>query len=314
VSEDGKDGEVRERPNEARAGTVTLVGRPNAGKSTLMNALLGEKVAIVSDKPQTTRYRLVGILSEARGQIVFSDTPGIHKPVHRMNQRMLQHAEQALVGVDVVCLIVDASERHGRGDDYLLELVEGLTGARICLLNKIDRIPKEALLPRIQRYATGGAFAEIVPISATTGDGLEVLLDLLFDRLPVGPPIYDPELLTVHPERFLVTELIREKLLELTAAELPFTTAVVLDLWREDETTGRVHIHASILVERTGQKKIVIGRQGRMVKAIGTAARRELETFLKRPVYLELHVKIERQWRENPRVLAALDREVYGGG
>ena len=292
-----------------RAGTVALVGRPNAGKSTLMNRALGEKLAIVSDKPQTTRHRIVGILTGDRGQIVFFDTPGIHKPMHRMNRNMVQEARNALDEAAVICLLVDASERHGSGDEFLLDLVAGAKGPKIVALNKIDRIPKEELLPRIERYAEAGGFAEIVPVSALTGDGVDIVLDALFSLLPEGPPLYDPELLTLHPERFLVGERIREKVLELTREEIPYSTAVRVDRWEESDEGPLLRIWASILVERASQKKIVIGRRGSMIKEIGTAARLDLQDYLERPVYLDLHVKVEEDWRESERVLGELERE-----
>lgn len=289
------------------SGTVALIGRPNAGKSTLMNRALQEKLAIVSDKPQTTRHRIVGILTEERGQIVFFDTPGIHKPMHQMNRNMVRKARQALGDADVVCLLVDASVPFGKGDSFLLDLLADAPGPRIVALNKIDEIPKESLLPRIERYAEPDAFEEIIPISALTGDGVDLLLESLFGLLPDGPPLYDPELLTLHPERFLAAERIREKVLELTTEEIPYTTAVRIDEWEESDEGPLVRIFASILVERTGQKKILIGRKGRMIRKIGTQARLDLEEFLGRPVYLDLHVRREPRWRESPRILGELE-------
>ncbi|HUP41883.1 MAG TPA: GTPase Era [Thermoanaerobaculia bacterium] len=302
-------------PRSPRAGTVALVGRPNAGTSTLMNRLLEEKVAIVSDKPQTTRQRLVGILSTERGQIVFHDTPGVHRPLHRLNKQMLRHATDALAEADVACLLVDASQPFGKGDAFMLDLVERARGPNrrmnVALLNKIDRVAKPKLLPRIARYAESGLFREIVPVSALTGDGLDRVLALLWDLLPEGPPLYDPELLTIHPERFLAAERIREKVLEATREELPFATAVVVEAWEDEPERPFTRIHASILVERPGQKKILVGRQGAMIKRIGTAARHDLEAFLERKVHLDLHVREEPDWRENRRVLADLEREVF---
>ena len=294
----------------AKSGTVTFVGRPNAGKSTLMNRLLGEKVAIVSDKPQTTRHRLVGILSDERGQMVFHDTPGIHKPLHRLNRQMVRHALDAMNDADVLCLLVDVSERTGSGDAYMLDLVGKAEGPRVLLLNKVDRVKKPDLLPRLAHYSETRLFEEIVPISAKTGDNCDRLLDVLWNLLPEGEPIYDPELLTIHPERFLVAERIREKVLELTSEELPFSTAVVIERWEDDEEKDLTRIYATILVEREGQKKIVVGRQGQMIKNIGTAARLDLEEFLERRVYLELFVRVEPGWREDRSVLATLDRDV----
>ncbi|MCB1056179.1 MAG: GTPase Era [Acidobacteria bacterium] len=294
-----------------RSGSVALVGRPNAGKSTLMNRLLEEKVAIVSDKPQTTRHRIVGILSDEHGQMVFYDTPGIHKPLHRMNRAMMAHALDSLDGADVVCLLVDASQPFGGGDQYLLELVQRAKAPKIAVLNKIDRVAKPALLPLLERYGATGLFEELIPISALKGQGSEILLEALWRRLPEGPPVYDPELLTVHPERFLVAERIREKVLEQSRDEIPFSSAVLLDRWEEDEEKGLVRIYATILVDRPGQKKILIGRQGSRIKAIGTAARKDLEDYLGQRVYLDLQVRLEAGWRENRQVLADLERDLH---
>jgi GTPase len=297
---------------EPRAGTVALVGRPNAGKSTLMNRCLGEKVAIVSDKPQTTRQRLIGILSNERGQMVFYDTPGFHKPLHRLNRQMIHHAEEALSGADVVCLLVDASQSFGSGDAYVLDLVSKAPAPKIAVLNKIDRVQKTLLLPLMARYGEAGAFVEVVPTSALTGDGCELLLELLWDRLPEGEALFDPELLTTHPERFLVAERIREKVLEATRDELPFTTAVVIERWEEaGGERGLARISASLLVERPGQKAILVGRQGAMIRDIGTAARLDLERYLGRKVHLELFVRHQPGWREDRRLLARLDGESH---
>lgn len=296
------------RDGAPKAGTVALVGRPNAGKSTLMNHLVREKVAIVSDKPQTTRHRLVGILTEPRGQMVFLDTPGMHKPLHRMNREMVGYALDALNEADVVCLLVDASTAHGAGEEHMVEVVERAESPKVVVLNKVDVINKGRLLPRIEYYAGRGAFAEIVPVSALTGDGCDLLLDLLFGLLPEGPPLYDPDLLTLHPDRFLAAERIREKVLDNTRQELPFTTTVVLDGWEEEGNL--VRIYASILVERPGQKKILVGHRGDMVKKIGTAARLDLEEFLGRRVYLDLRVKHEPNWRDDRRVLGEIDRDL----
>lgn len=291
------------------SGAVSLIGRPNAGKSTLMNRFLAEKVAIVSDKPQTTRQRITGILSGARGQMVFFDTPGVHKPQFRLNRQMVHTAIDALDAADAVCVVVDASVAFGRGDEHLIELVKRTQRPKLLALNKVDLVRKDRLLPLIERYATHGCFEEIVPVSALTGDGAELLLDLLWSRLAEGLPRYDPELLTIHTERFLVAERIREKALALLHDELPFATAVMIDRWEEREN-GVLVLTATILVEKPGQKKIVIGRGGAQIKAIGIAAREDLEQYLERPVYLELFVREQRQWREDPRILGELDAGV----
>ena len=299
-------------PNPLRAGTVALVGRPNAGKSTLMNRFLPEKLAIVSAKPQTTRNRLVGILSEPRGQMVFYDTPGVHKPQHQMNRAMIKAAQEALNEADVICLLVDASQAFGGGDEFMLSWIGDTKTPKILLLNKIDRIDKAKLLPRMARYAETGLFQEMIPISALKADGTDIVLDTLWRYLPEGEAAYDSELLTVHPERFLVSERIREKVLAQTGDELPFATAVVIEGW--EEKGELVVIHASILAEREGQKKILVGTGGQRIKAIGAAARSDLEDYLDCRVYLDLRVKVERNWRENRRILTELERDIYSAG
>lgn len=307
--------EAADAMGHGKAATVALVGRPNAGKSTLLNRCLAEKLAIVSDKPQTTRHRIVGILSEPRGQLVFYDTPGIHKPQHRMNRQMVRHAVESIREADIVCLLADASQSFGSGDQYVLELLEQVAATRILALNKVDLVAKPKLLPRMAVYGDTDLFAEIVPISALTGDGVDTLLEVLWGAARSGPPLYDPDLLTIHPERFLVAERIREKVLAATRDELPFSTTVLIEHWQEPEdgehaSREPLKIYASILVERPGQKKILVGRGGKMIKAIGTAARADLQEFLDRPVYLELHVRHEPRWRENSRLLADLDRSL----
>jgi GTP-binding protein Era len=223
---------------------------------------------------------------------------------------MVRHALDALNDADVRCLLIDAGEAEGAGDQYLLDLVSRAEGTKFLIFNKIDRVRKIDLLPRMERYGKTGLFAEIVPISAKTGDGCDLLLDLLWSALPEGAPLYDPELLTIHPERFLVAERIREKVLGATREELPFATAVVLERWEEEEGSDLVKIYAAILVERPGQKKILVGHQGQQIKAIGTAARLDLEEFLGKRIYLDLQVRLEPGWREDKGVLATLDRDV----
>ena len=293
-----------------RTGTVAFVGRPNAGKSTLMNRMLGKKLAIVSDKPQTTRHRLIGILTTERGQMVFHDTPGLHRPLHRLNRSMVHAASAALNEADVVCLIRDVAVPFGKGEAYALDLVGAAAAAgperpMLCLLNKIDQVKKHRLLPEIERYAGRGVFKEIVPISALTGDGVEQVLEILWQHLPAGEPQHDPELLTVHTKRFLVAEIIREKVLEQTRDELPFTTAVVVEAWEDGDK--RTELFANILVDRDSHKGIVIGRGGKRIKEIGTAARRDLEDFLGRRVYLDLQVRTHPGWREDTAVLHRLE-------
>lgn len=295
----------------SRFGVVALVGRPNAGKSTLMNRLLAEKVAIVSDKPQTTRQRMVGILTESRGQIVFYDTPGIHKPLHRLNRRMMQAASEALRDSDLVCLLHDASSQFGRGDEYLLDLLSRVDAPKLAVLNKIDRIKKSNLLPQMARLGDTGMFSEIVPISALSGEGCDELKELLWAHLPEGERRFGEDWITTHSQRFLASERIREKVLEQTRDELPYTTAVVLDAWQEEgPPPAPVEIHASVLVERASQRGILVGAGGGRIKAIGTAARKEIQDLLQRPVRLFLVVRVEEGWREDRQLLADLERDV----
>lgn len=297
---------------QPRFGTVAIVGRPNAGKSTLLNRLLGQKVAITSAKPQTTRNRIVGILNEARGQIVFLDTPGIHKPLHKLNVRMMDTVRAALTEADVLAVVIDASEPFGRGDQFVLDLLAAQTNRRFAILNKIDKLKKNKLLPLMQQYSETKLFDEIVPVSASSGDGAPELLDLLFKNLPAGEPRYPAEDYTTQPERFFAAELIREKLLHHTSEELPYTTAVSVERWEEEDGKNLIKIYATIFVERETQKPIVIGKQGSMIKAIGTEARQELEAILGVKVFLDLHVSVHERWREDDRFLGELEWPLGG--
>ncbi len=293
--------------NEPKFGIVALVGRPNAGKSTLLNRILGHKVSIVSEKPQTTRNRIVGILNHARGQIAFLDTPGIHRPLHKLNVRMMDHVRSAFTEADVIALIVDATEPFGKGDEYVIEMLRETGGTRLALLNKIDRLKKHKLLPLMQQYNDFGLFDEIIPISASTGDGVEQLVGVLFDRMPPGTPRYPNEDFTTQPERFFAAEIVREKVLRNTSEELPYTTAVSVDRFEEDEEKNLIKIYATIVVERETQKPIVIGKQGSMIKKIGTEARVELESILGAKIFLDLHVGVHEKWREDERFLGELE-------
>ncbi|HEX8255097.1 MAG TPA: GTPase Era [Thermoanaerobaculia bacterium] len=306
------DLETPEEPLANRFGVVAIVGRPNAGKSTLLNRVLGQKVSIVSNKPQTTRNRIVGILNDPRGQIAFLDTPGVHKPLHRLNVRMMDHVRSSLTEADVVALIVDASEEFGRGDQYVLDMLraekEANPDAKIfALLNKIDLLKKQKLLPLLQQYHGFGLFDELVPISASTGDGVEELKTLLFKNVEEGPARYPTEDYTTQPERFLAAEIVREKVLIHTSEELPYTTAVNVERFEEDETSGMISIWATIFVERDSQKGIVVGKQGSMIRRIGTEARMELESILGVKVFLDLHVAVHQGWREDERFLGELE-------
>jgi GTPase len=287
-----------------KAGFVSLVGRPNAGKSTLLNRLVGEKLAIVSDKPQTTRNRILGVRNYPGAQLVFLDTPGIHRPLHRMNVRMVDTAVEAMRSVDLLGLVVDASERRGKGDEYVMDLVRHVKVPRFLILNKVDLIKKPKLLPIIESYAKDGLFDEIVPVSAQTGLNVDRLEEALIARMPEGEPLYPQDYLTDQPERAMAAEIVREKLLQFTHDELPFASAVVID--RFEEPTGEkglLKLYCSIVVDRESQKPIVVGRGGSMIKQIGTAAREELERFFDTKVFLDLHVRVAQDWRENDRLL-----------
>lgn len=284
-----------------KAGFVSLVGRPNAGKSTLLNRIVGHKLAIVSDKPQTTRTRLVGVKNYPDGQVVLVDTPGVHRPAHRMNVRMVDAALEAMKEVDVVTLVVDASVTPGPGDRHLLSLLKDLATPAILALNKVDRVAKPTLLPLIDHYRREHPFVEFVPISATDGTNVDVLERLFLEHLPEGEPLYPPDYVTDQPETFFVAEIVREQVLGLTHAELPFSTVVVVD--HVEETPTLVRIYGTILVERESQKPIVVGRGGAMIKQIGVSARGELERFFGSRVHLDLRVKVKSEWRDDERAL-----------
>lgn len=299
-----------------KSGFVSIVGRPNVGKSTLLNRLVGTKVAIVSDKPQTTRNRIVAVKNAAAGQIVFMDTPGIHRPLHRMNVRMVDAAIETLREVDVLVLLVDVTEPPGKGDRFVLDLLADVRIPVMLGFNKIDRVKKSRLLPMIDRYRTEFAFAAIVPISALTGDGVDRLERVILDHLPEGEALFPEDYLTDQPERLLAAEIVREKLLRYTRDELPFTTAVVVDRFEEapsgapravtEGDKGLMRLYCSILVERESHKPIVIGRQGQMIKRIGTEARQDLERFFGTRIFLDLHVRVRADWRDDDRVLDEL--------
>ena len=290
-----------------KTGFVSFIGRPNAGKSTLLNRVVGHKLAIVSDKPQTTRTRIVGVKNYPDGQVVFVDTPGVHRPTHRMNVRMVGVALDAMRDVDVLTLVVDVSVREGPGDRHLITLLKDVKTPAILALNKVDLIAKAKLLPIIDRYRQAHPFVEFVPISATDGTNVDVLEQLFLQYLPDGEPLYPPNYVTDQPERFFVSEIVREQLLQLTHAELPFSTAVVVDRSEKPGTDKIVTLYCTILVERESQKPIVIGKSGVMIKRIGTAARMELERFFGAQVYLNLHVKVKSEWRNNEHVLNEME-------
>lgn len=288
-----------------KSGSVSFVGRPNAGKSTLLNRIVGHKLAIVSDKPQTTRTRILGVKNYDDGQVVFVDTPGVHKPTHRLNVRMVGTALEAMKDVDLLTLVVDVSVKAGPGDRYLLELLKDVKTPAILVLNKVDLIAKHRLLPIMDQYQKAHPFVEIVPISASDGTNVDVLEKLFLQHLPDGEPMYPPDYVTDQPEAFMVSEIIREQVLLLTHDELPHSTAVVIDQYEEDDPKI-VKIYATILVDRESQKPIVVGRAGSMIKSIGSAGRIELEKYFGRQVYLDLHVKVKAEWRNDERLLDQL--------
>ncbi|MBE3073193.1 MAG: GTPase Era [Acidobacteria bacterium] len=284
-------------------GFVALGGRPNVGKSTLLNRLVGTKLAIVSDKPQTTRTRIIGVRNLPGGQVVYTDTPGIHRPMHRMNVRMVDAAVDSLRQADVLGLVTDASARPGRGDRFMVDLLRDIKHPVLLILNKIDLVAKPKLLPLIESYRTSYAFAEIVPVSALTGDNVDRLERLFLDYLPEGPALYPTDYLTDQPERVLVAEIVREKVLAHTYGELPFSSTVIVDHLEEPDEKRLMRLFCSILVDRASQKAIVVGHAGEMIKRIGTAARLDLEDFFGTRIFLDLHVKVRADWREDDRVL-----------
>jgi GTPase len=286
-----------------KSGYISLIGRPNAGKSTLLNRIIGTKVAIVSDKPQTTRNRILAVKSYDDGQLVFVDTPGIHRPLHRLNVRMVDAAVETLREVDLVALVFDASTRPGHGDEFVSNLLEDLKVPAVLVLNKIDLVHKARLLPLMEEVQKWHDFAAIVPVSAATGDGVEPLERVMLDRMPEGEPGFPSDYLTDQPERTIVAETVREKVLQNTHAELPFSTAVVVDEFDESERDRILRLYCTIYVETDSQKPIVIGRAGEMIKRIGTEARLDLQEFFGTRVFLDLRVKVNAAWRDNDRAL-----------
>ncbi len=291
-----------------RSGFVGLVGRPNAGKSTLLNRLVGEKVAIVSPKPQTTRNQIRGVLTREDGQVVFVDTPGIHKPGYALNRRMMQLVAEALATVDVVLLLVDATSRPGAGDRFAQELVAGSGKPVFLVLNKVDRVgKKDTLLPMIESRSEGQTYAEIVPISARTGSNVTRLVDAVLRYLPEGPRYFPDDEYTDQPMRMLAAELVREQILLTTGEELPYVTAVVVERWEETDELAKVY--CLVFVERPTQKAIVIGKGGQRLKEIGTVARTGLEEIMGKKVFLQIHVVVREHWRNDERLLDELGIE-----
>ncbi len=288
-----------------KSGFVALVGRPNAGKSTLLNKIIGQKVAIISDKPQTTRNKIAGVLTETNFQVIFLDTPGIHKPLDQLGKVMVSTSMNTLHEVDIIYYVIDATVPFGGGESYLIEKLQKVDTPIFLLLNKIDRIKKPDLLPLIDFYHQKGKWTGIVPISALTGENLDSLLKATADLLPEGPMYYPPDALTDQPERILIAELIREKILLSTKEEIPHSVAVVVDLM-EPRSEKLLYVGATIYVERASQKTIIIGKKGEMLKTIGSLARKEIEGLLGTQVFLELWVKVKENWRNSMKSIRVL--------
>ena len=304
-----------------KTGYVALVGRPNTGKSTLLNALLGQKVAIVSDKPQTTRVSILGIKTTEKGQIVFVDNPGIHKPLHTLNKRMMNFVYSSLETSDAVCLLIDATEKFGHGDEYVLEILRRVKTPVFLLINKVDIVRKDSILPIIDRYKDLFPFREIIPISALKGTNLDVLEGFLTEIMPEAPKLYSDEEISDQTERFLFAEIVREKILAHVTEELPFVTAVYIETiekkeqadWNKPgETRPLTLIRASVFVEKDNHRKILIGRHGSLIKQIGIEARQEIAVYVGHKIYLELQVRVREGWRDSEDVLDLIEGQKGG--
>lgn len=291
-----------------RSGFAAIIGRPNVGKSTLMNSLVGQKIAIMSDKPQTTRNKIMCVLTLDEAQVIFIDTPGIHKPKHKLGEYMVDTAKQTFREVDIILFVVDITEKPGGGEEYILDLLQDVRTPVVLVVNKIDQVPKDAVLPRIDLYRRKREFAAVVPISALTGTNQDALVGEIIKYLPPGPQYYPPDMVTDQPERLIIAELIREKALHHTRDEIPHAIAVDIE-----EITARPHetlyVRAVIYVERESQKGIVIGAKGNMLKEIGRQARCDIEKLLGSKVFLDLWVKVKKDWRNREGTLRMLGYE-----
>lgn len=282
---------------EHKSGFVAIVGRPNVGKSTLLNRIVGQKIAIMSDKAQTTRNKIQGVYTTPEAQLIFIDTPGIHKPKHRLGDFMVESAYSALREVDAVLFMISADQKRGRGDDFIIERLKNVQSPVYLIINKIDKVHPDELLGIIEDYSEQMPFAQVVPISATEGNNVDRLMEVLIAEMPEGPQYFPDDQVTDHPEYFIVSELIREKVLFLTRDEVPHSVAVVVDSMKRNEN-DKIQIQATIIVERDSQKGIIIGKGGKMLKEIGTKARKDIENLLGDKVFLELWVKVQKDWRD----------------
>lgn len=280
-----------------KSGFISIIGRPNVGKSTLLNHVVGQKIAIMSDTPQTTRNKIQGVITTDSAQMVFIDTPGIHKPKHRLNDFMLKSAYSTFNQVDIILFMVNAEEKRGGGDDFIMERIADIKTPKFLIINKIDRVSKEKLLHIITDYTSKQEFDEVVPISAIDGNNVDALLKTIQTYLPEGPQYYPADQVTDHPEYFIVSEFIREKVLQLTRDEIPHSVAVVVDSMQRNED-DKIHVYATIIVDRPSQKGIIIGKGGKLLKEIGIRARRDIETMLGDKIFLELWVKVQKDWRD----------------
>lgn len=289
--------------NKFRSGFVALIGRPNVGKSTLMNEAIGQKIAIMSDKPQTTRNQIRGIYTDEHGQVIFLDTPGIHKPKSKLGEYLVKTAQNVFTEVDLILFLVDAEEGLGGGDQYIIERLKGVSTPVFLVVNKIDKVHPDELLPFIEKYRQLHDFDEIIPISALKGNNTGHLLKLIFDRLPEGPMYYPEDQVTDHPEKFIMGEIVREKVLELTHEEIPHSVAVVIEEAKLRENQQTLYLRAAIVAERKSQKGILIGKQGAMLKQVGKLARTEMERLFGYRIFLDLWVKVRKDWRNEAQYL-----------
>lgn len=303
-----------------RVGSVALIGRPNVGKSTLLNQMLGQKVAIISDKPQTTRISILGIKTTPKGQIVFVDNPGIHKPLHKLNKRMMNFVYSALETSDLIALLIDATLKFGHGDQFVIDILKNISTPKFLLINKVDIIKKGKILLIIDRYKDLLNFVEIIPISALKGINLDVLEEKVYENLPEAEKIFPDDEISIQSQRFHLSEIIREKVLDHVRQELPFVTAVYVEHIEdaskspqsdreEGEKKEKKYIRATIFVEEESHRRIIIGKKGNLIKTVGTQARKELEQILNAPVFLDLQVKVKEKWRDSPDVLDLIESQ-----